>query len=204
MAAASELFLNLARSRIGVSFQPCAGDSEIVWFSAPEIRLGALAPVSEVAAALELDVDDIDTDSPVQLVSAGTAALIVPLRSLDALQRSRLNLDAYGSLAAEGFPPLLYQFTRETIAPNSDLTVRFFFEAHGAREDPATGNGAAFLGAYMLEHIVPHGEQRALRIEQGHAVHRPSLIQLRMQLRDGRRDIRVGGGVVPVLRGELL
>ena len=32
--------------------------------------------------------------------------------------------------------------------------MRFFFEAHGVREDPATGNGAAFLGAYLLAHRV--------------------------------------------------
>lgn len=30
----------------------------------------------------------------------------------------------------------------------NDLSARFFFEAHGVREDPATGNEAAFLGAH--------------------------------------------------------
>ena len=78
--------------------------------------------------------------------------MIVPLRSLEALRRSKLDLEAFAALAAAGFPPLVYVFCRQTHHAENDLCARFFFEAHGVREDPATGNGAAFLGAYLLEH----------------------------------------------------
>jgi len=203
-ADAPRVQLNLARARIGVRFEPDSDGRETIWFRAPPMLLGPYAPVPAVAAALGLEASDIDTATPVQLVSAGTAALMVPLRSLDALRRSRLDLERYRELAARGFPPLLYLFTRETFDPDKDFCVRFFFEAHGVREDPATGNGAAFFGAYLLEHTVPHGEQVALRIEQGHALHRPSLIELRMQLHDGLQDVEVGGRVVPIVQGKLM
>ncbi|MCP5306820.1 MAG: PhzF family phenazine biosynthesis protein [Chromatiaceae bacterium] len=201
---AAQIQLNLAKARIGVRFETDADGEEIVWFRAPPMTLGKTAPADAVAAALGLSPDDIDTTTPVQVVSAGTAAVMVPLRSQAALRRSRLHLDRYATLAADGFPPLLYQYTRETNSPANDLCVRFFFEAHGVREDPATGNGAAFLGAYLLAHAVPPGDMLTLRIEQGHALRRPSLIRLRAQRRDDEQDVQVGGRVVPIVQGALL
>ncbi|MGV7235444.1 MAG: PhzF family phenazine biosynthesis protein, partial [Nitrosomonadaceae bacterium] len=109
----------------------------------------------------------------------------------------------YNTLAAKGFPPLVYLFCRETRQPENDLCVRFFFEAHGVREDPATGNGAAFLGAYLLEHDSFHGTDLSLRIEQGHEVRRPSLIMLRASRSDEIPEVSVGGHVIPTVQGEL-
>lgn len=203
VATTAGLRLNLRKSSVPVAFESATDGTETVWFRAPPMRLGAYAPVSDVASALGLGVEDIDSDMPVQLVSAGTAALIVPLRTLDALRRSRLDLDRFERLSADGFPPMLYQFTHETLAADNDMSARFFFEAHGEREDPATGNGAAFLGAYMLEHMLPQGQHRVLRIEQGHALHRPSLIQVRMQLNEGQQDVSVGGQVLQIAQGYL-
>ena len=67
------------------------------------------------------------------------------------------------------------------------------------REDPATGNGAAFLGAYLLEHRLFPGTSFSLRIEQGHEVHRPSLVLLRARIAGGSREVRVGGRVIPIV-----
>ncbi|MDO9636067.1 MAG: PhzF family phenazine biosynthesis protein, partial [Thiobacillus sp.] len=76
-----------------------------------------------------------------------------------------------------------------------------FFEAYGVREDPATGNGAAFLGAWLLEHR--RYTHLSLRIEQGHEMNRPSLVLLRAQAAAGVRRVQVGGRVVPVSQREL-
>jgi len=84
-----------------------------------------------------------------------------------------------------------------------DLSARFFFEANGVREDPATGNGAAFLGAYLLEHGLVATPQFSLRIEQGRELGRPSVILLHAGESDGRREISVGGSVILTMRGEL-
>ncbi|MES9976464.1 MAG: PhzF family phenazine biosynthesis protein, partial [Candidatus Thiodiazotropha sp.] len=83
-------------------------------------------------------------------------------------------------------------------------SARFYFEAHGVREDPATGNGAAFLGAYLLAHKRYPESGLSLRIEQGHEVRRPSLIMLRARMLNGVPEVAVGGNVIPTLRGELL
>ena len=196
--------MNLDVGQVPVTFESSNDGRELVWFLAPQMSLGSTSTREPFAAALGLSVDDIDTRAPIQMISAGTSAMLVPLCSLDALRRSRLNLEAYAALADEGFPPLVYLFCNQTHQPQNDICVRFFFEAHGVREDPATGNGAAFLGAYLLEHQYFPGSGLSVRIEQGYEVRRPSLVMLRARMHNGAREVSVGGYVIPAVQGELL
>lgn len=196
--------LNLAVGQVPVTFESDADGEETAWFFAPPSELGGVCERAAMAAALGLDEADLADDGPIQQVSAGTSAMIVPLHSLEALRRAKLDLDAYASLLARGFPPLTYLFCRQTLDARNDLSARFFFEAHGVREDPATGNGAAFLGVYLLEHGLFGGGDLSLRIEQGHEVRRPSLVRVRARKVGGSREVSVGGRNIPVARGELL
>jgi trans-2,3-dihydro-3-hydroxyanthranilate isomerase len=201
---AAEIRLNLAVGPLAVRFEIDTSGREAAWFQAPAVQLGTLCAHAEIAPALGLRLEDLDTAYPVQMAAAGTAAMLVPLSSLDALRRARLNLDRYASLAQQGLPPLTYLFCRETRTPGYDLAARFFFEAHGVREDPATGNGAAFLGHWLLRHAYFPQPRLDLRIEQGQEVQRPSLVLLRAA-RDGEQTrVSVGGYVVATLKGELL
>ncbi len=202
--ASTPLRLNLAVGPVPVTFERSADEGETTWFQAPQAMPGATCAREPVAAALGISPEDIDTSSPIRQMTAGISALIVPLRSLDALRRCKLDLDIFAPLAAQGFPPLVYLFCRQTRHSRNDLSARFFFEAHGVREDPATGNGAAFLGAYLLEHRVYPESRLSLRIEQGHEVNRPSQVLLRAETLAGRHTVSVGGRVIPVVRGELL
>lgn len=203
-AASDPVRLNLAVGQVPVSFESSAGGSEAAWFLAPPVLLGATCAAERIATALGIPPEDIETRAPVQQLSTGVSAMIVPLRSLKALRRSRLDLEAFAPLASEGFPPLVYLFCSETHHRENDLCARFFFDAHGVREDPATGNGAAFLGAYLLEHRFFPGSDLSLRIEQGYEIRRPSLVMLRARTVGRSREVRVGGQVVPTVRGELL
>jgi trans-2,3-dihydro-3-hydroxyanthranilate isomerase len=204
MESSECVLLNLEVGQVPVSFEATSDGRELVWFVAPPMSLGATSDHEPFATALGLSAADIDTTTPIQMVSASTSATIVPLNSLDALHRSKLNLDVFTPLADKGFPPLVYLFCRQTYQPGNDLSVRFFFEAHGVREDPATGNGAAFLGAYLLEHQNLTDSDLNLRIEQGHELRRPSLIMLRAQTKNGNHEVNVGGYVIPTVQGELL
>ncbi|MGH8746992.1 MAG: PhzF family phenazine biosynthesis protein [Burkholderiales bacterium] len=202
--ATAAVRLNLACGQILVEFESSVERRDVAWFLAPPVSLGATCAREPIAKALGISTEDIETKIPVQTLSAGTSAMIVPVRSLAALRRSRLDLDAFAPLAAEGFPPLVYLFCAETRQSGNDLSARFFFEAHGVREDPATGNGAAFLGAYLLQHQVPRGGALSLRIEQGFEIRRPSLVLLRAKSDGHIREVSVGGRVIPVVQGRLL
>lgn len=200
----TQVRLNIAVGQVPVTFECSADGREVAWFLAPPMSLGVMSAREPVAAALGLSPEDIETRAPIQVISAGTSAMIVPLCSLDALRRSKLDLEVFSALAAEGFPPLVYLFSHQTYQLQNDLCARFFFEADGVREDPATGNGAAFLGAYLLEYRLFPGSDLSIQIEQGYEIRRPSLILLRARMRNGAREVSVGGYVIPTLQGELI
>jgi trans-2,3-dihydro-3-hydroxyanthranilate isomerase len=199
-SASARIYLNLGLGQIPVDFELDANGNELCWFVAPPMTLGAVIDPQEMASVLGLEADEIDSRTPVQVVGAGTAAIIVPLRNRDALQRARLDLSRFAPLAAAGHPPLTYLYCRETRDDRNDITARFFFEAGDVREDPATGNGAAFLGAYLLHHDDPDSGELHLRIEQGEQLQRSSLIHLQAN----SKQLRVGGSVVATVTGELL
>ncbi len=71
-------------------------------------------------------------------------------------------------------------------------------------EDPATGSAAGCCAAWMVRHgLAAAGEQAV--IEQGLEVSRPSRIFVRAEVESGQIvDVRVGGHVVEVARGELV
>jgi trans-2,3-dihydro-3-hydroxyanthranilate isomerase len=198
------ILMNLMIGQIPVTFGSSPDGREIAWFRGPSVLLGKTCHRDQIAIALGISEEDIDDKGPVQQLSAGTSVMMVPLRSLEALRRSRLNIAAFAPLAARGFPPLVYLFCAETHSPENDLCARFFFNAHGVREDAATGNGAAFLGTYLLEHRLFAESRLSLRIEQGHEVRRPSLILLDAQMSSEGPVVNVGGGVISTVQGELL
>lgn len=198
------LRLNLGVGQVPVRFEEDAEGKELTWLSAPPIELGSTFAAEQVAAALRLTPDDIDDRAPVQRVSAGISVTIVPLRGLDALRRSGLDLEAFAPLGPEGSLPVVYLFCPEARSDKNDLSARLFFDANGVREDPATGSATACLGSYLLEHEYFPGPEISLRIEQGYDINRPSLLLLRAREVDGLRKILVGGHVIPTASGQLL
>jgi trans-2,3-dihydro-3-hydroxyanthranilate isomerase len=201
---AEEVRLNLPVGQIPVGFESSAAEGELVWLTAPPIEAREICDRSQIARALQLAEGDIEDRTPVQQLHAGAVMTIVPIRSLDALRRAKLDLEAFAPLAAKGFNPYLYLFCPEPISDENDLCARFFFEVFGLREDPATGSAAAMLGAYLLEHDYFPEDELSLRIEQGYEIDRPSLLRLRAKRTGEGREIAVGGRVIPIAEGRLL
>jgi trans-2,3-dihydro-3-hydroxyanthranilate isomerase len=202
--AGSGVQLNLKVGPVPVEFEPSGGGRELAWLTAPPISLGPTCDAARIAPALGLEPHEIDDCAPVQQLVAGGGMVFVPVRSLDALRRARFDVEAYAPLAAEGFNSYVYVFCREPIHEEDHLCARFFFDALGMREDPATGSATAMLGAYLLEHRYFPDDELSLRIEQGYEIQRPSLLRLKAKKTAAGRDISVGGHVVPVAEGKLL
>jgi trans-2,3-dihydro-3-hydroxyanthranilate isomerase len=188
---------------LGVGAVPVRFDGDLAWLTAPPIRLGETYDHAAIAAAVGLSADDLDTRYPVQRIDAGIVVTTVPLRTLDALKRSRLDAEKFTSFADQDFPAV-HLFCPEPYAAGNDLAARFFFEAAGPREDPATGSATACLGAYLFAHDYFATPGFSLRVEQGVEIGRPSLLYLEGRRVAGEVEIQVGGRVIPSVRGELL
>lgn len=198
------ILLNLSVGQVPVVFERGSDQRDIAWFLAPPVKFGRSLNKQGIANGVGLEVDDIDGLFPIQEVSAGVSAIMVPLTSLDALRRVEWDVNAYSNLVSQDFPSLYYFFCRETYNVDNDLCARFFFYANGVREDPATGNGAAFLGNYLLRYRVFKYNELSLRIEQGQQVQRPSLVRLKAKMQGEEPAVYVGGKVVTTVVGKLL
>jgi trans-2,3-dihydro-3-hydroxyanthranilate isomerase len=193
---ASELVLRLGVGPVPVRF---ASDG-VAWLTAPPARFEKQEPLELVASALGLPRDALHADLPVEAQVAGVSQLFVPLRDRDALARCRIEAGAYERLIASGAPASLYAFARGARDAANDFSVRLFAPALGVPEDPATGSAAGWLGAYLLRHRVLGAGPIDVRLEQGHELHRPSLLRVRASA----SGVEVGGRVIRVARGEWL
>jgi trans-2,3-dihydro-3-hydroxyanthranilate isomerase len=133
-----------------------------------------------------------------QIVSTGLPTAIVPLSEPDSLERVQPDFAAIdaalaGTQPSVGESPNFYLVWADLEA--GEARARMFATIVPGGEDPATGSAAGPLGAYLAERA---GLER-VRIRQGEEMGRPSVLEVEMV--DGRP--RVGGGVVPVIDGEV-
>lgn len=172
-------------------------------FDAPRVpaREKHYDDVAAVAAALSLDESDIGFDAHRPGVwTAGNSIAFVPVVSLAAIARARVDAARFGTVFADVTGAFLY--TREVVREGSDVHARMFAPLHGIAEDPATGSAAAAFAGVAVAYERPGDGDHALVIEQGFEMGRPSLIHLGVEV-DGGALIRasVGGDVVMVAQG---
>jgi trans-2,3-dihydro-3-hydroxyanthranilate isomerase len=148
----------------------------------------------QFAAALNLEVEQLSRDLPLEVVSTGLRYLIVPIE--EGLEQARIvRADFLGLLRTVNaqFAYVLDVRELEGRHWNND----------GVMEDVATGSGAGTVGAYLTKHgRVAAGDEFILR--QGRFLGRPSEIRVRSEGAPVEiTRVQVGGDVALVGRGTL-
>jgi trans-2,3-dihydro-3-hydroxyanthranilate isomerase len=165
---------------------------------------------AEIARALGRDIDDLDENLPIQIISTGMSFLAVPIRSLADLGQCRVNAPSLAEFYTRVGTTGCLAFTRETIEVGTARAhARMFAPADNIPEDPATGSAAGALAGYLIYHQAVVVESKDGRskfvIEQGDFMDRPSRINVEVKGgAGGIEEVRVGGPSVVVMRGELL
>jgi len=195
--------------RIGpvpVELEGDPGRPSFIWMSQQDATFDpALENREAVAHALGLNVSDLWPAAPIQPGSTGNKFLFVPLRDKVAVDRAALDVRAI--LEAMGERPRMGIFV---FAPDPDVSAgrvysrMFGPHSSGIPEDLATGSASGPLGAYLaLNGMVRSSDDVRIVSEQGTQMGRQSFVHIRLTARGGTvTNIRVGGGVVPVLEGE--
>jgi trans-2,3-dihydro-3-hydroxyanthranilate isomerase len=160
---------------------------------------GQIHDPEAVARALGIEVSDLDPSAPVQTVSTGIGFAIVPLRSLKTLQSFSLYWPKVAEYLKRTDAKFFYLVCRETLDREATLHARMIFY-NG--EDPATGSAAGCCTGWAVRYAVLASEKQGM-IEQGIEMMRPSKIYMRAKRHDDSVvDVRIGGSVVQVFRGE--
>lgn len=158
----------------------------------------------KIAQALGLSLNCLDDTLPVQVVSTGFPALLVPVGSLQAMQEIALNLQALHEILEPLEIDMIYPFCRETVKTENTVHSRAFAPRLGISEDPATGSVAGAMGAYWASLENSQDIELDMVIEQGYEMERPSIINVEVSKQGGKvQKIRVGGKTQPVFTGRI-
>jgi len=200
-----EVKLNLKIGQIPVSFSYRSGEADILWMKQVAPVFGRRFEAIDAAQALNLKVDQIDTNFPLQEVSTGLPFIIVPLKNLDAVRACYIDRVGFLKLIDQAEAKSLFVFCPETYDPENDINARMFDDYHGLSEDPATGSANGCLAAYLVKYRYYGSTEIDVKVEQGYEIGRPSRLLLRaVEDESGSIAVSVGGKVIMVARGELV
>jgi trans-2,3-dihydro-3-hydroxyanthranilate isomerase len=197
---APEVVLDLNVGKVPVRFEEKPGQPVFGEMTQVDPEFGPRHDREAVVRASGLRDGDIDPSLPIQTVSTGVPFTVVPIRGLEIMRNLHVDLRGSEEYLKRSGGKFFYFVSRETVDPAARLHARMMFY-NG--EDPATGSAAGCAAAWMVAHGVAQPEERVL-IEQGVEMKRPSRIFVRASRKDDRVvNVRVGGNVVEVLRGEV-
>jgi trans-2,3-dihydro-3-hydroxyanthranilate isomerase len=197
---AIEVILDLNVGKVPVRFEDAPGTPAFGEMTQRDPEFGVQHDREAVVRATGLRDGDIDPELPIQTISTGMPFTIVPLRGLEVMRRLNVDLAGSAQYLEKSGGKFFYFVTRETTDSAARLHARMLFY-NG--EDPATGSAAGCAAAWMVANRIAQSNERVL-IEQGVEMLRPSRIFVRASRQDDRVvNVRVGGNVVEILRGEI-
>jgi trans-2,3-dihydro-3-hydroxyanthranilate isomerase len=180
---------------------PLEKEKGAIWMTQNKpVFFGEHADKKKIAELFNLLPDDIADRMPIEEVSTGNRMLIVPIKTLRAIQDAQCDVSKMRAFfGSELVGP--YTFSLETTDPSAAIHTRFFAPHLGILEDPATGSAAGPLTGYLLKHRV-FGDSFEILNEQGVEMGRPSKILMRGSVKDDDYCIQVGGNCAYVGKAE--
>jgi trans-2,3-dihydro-3-hydroxyanthranilate isomerase len=200
---AKTMTINLKIGEIPILFKFKGDFLTETWMEHKEPTFSGYFAPDLIADVLNINEGDIDGRFKIQEVSTGVPTIIVPLKSLDAIKRVKINQEKYTSLIKNTQAKTILVFCPEPYDKNNDLNVRFFADYYGVPEDPATGSANGCLAAYLVKQDYFGKSRIEVRVEQGYEIGRPSLLLLKAEEKAGKYFITVGGKVILVAKGVI-
>lgn len=191
------IYLNLEVGKIPVSVNE---ENFVMRQNQPEFGM-TFDDREMIGQIVNLRAEDVDYDFPVQVASTGLPCVVVPLNSVDAIERCVVNHKLFQEFIDTYEKCNYLVFAREG---ENRLRVRVFMDDPGFLEDPATGSANGNLAGYLLKYGYFGQNAIEYTVSQGSEMGRPSIIRVSATLDNGEYDIHVGGRVELVSEGEWL
>jgi trans-2,3-dihydro-3-hydroxyanthranilate isomerase len=205
----SKLILNYKIGPIEVEFL-----NDMLWMEQVNPSFRGNYDKSEVASFLNISLEDIDQDFPIEEVSTGLPSIIVPIKSKAAIERIKVDLEnwkifmkkneLFHTNSPSGRTTGIFVFTKETVHPENDFHARkFWYTPICALEDAATGSANGCLLGYLLKNKYLDTTKVKVRVEQGFEISRPSILELEGKIiAEDEYLVRVGGKVQKIASGD--
>lgn len=157
-----------------------------------------------ISNILNIDLDELDTRLPIQVVSTGLPAVIVPVKSTDSLNNCSINHRFYQDFIEQTIKSNIIIFSTESLKDKHLLNTRVYLDDSGFPEDPATGSANGNLAAYLSYYNFFDSNHVKYEVVQGVNMGRPSKLNIEFTKNKNSYDILVGGKVFLIAKGTWL
>jgi trans-2,3-dihydro-3-hydroxyanthranilate isomerase len=170
---------------------------------APRPELVAAPDPAAIARTLGLTAADVTPNGlRPEVIFAGVKHLIIPVASPEVLASLTPDTGALSALSRDLGVIGAYPFALLDPGAEAHARARLFAPFFGIPEDAATGSAAAPLGAYLHWHNLLPAGSNAFWYEQGIEMGRPSRLWVEVTKPEGALQVRVGGEVCLLGKGE--
>ncbi len=178
---------------------PVRIEGDILTMSQNPPVFGETVKKEEIAEVFGIDAECIRDDFPVQRVSTGLAAVLIPLKDRETLARVRTDRDAFERYLAE-HPDNFCSHFFFTDMKDGTFAARCLTEDYA--EDPATGSANGDLAGYLLKHDYFGKKDIRYTVIQGEDMGRRSVLRIHAAYEEEKWTIEVGGKCFLVAEGE--
>jgi trans-2,3-dihydro-3-hydroxyanthranilate isomerase len=187
--------------KLNVTLGPIAihQKEDLIWLKAAQPKFWDVFSKEDFTLFSNLKVSDFENQFPIQEVTTGSAFVMVGLSSKRALENLVLDKDKTDDWLKKHCKTMhrgLYFYYLE----GSELFSRMLCIEHNQLvEDAATGSASTCLQAYLLKN---YKTEFKLINYQGDYIGRPSQIHFKGKLTENEFDIKIGGKVQFIAKGE--
>lgn len=148
----------------------------------------------EIADSLNITVDEMLENLPVQIVSTALRDILVPIKSLDILNSINPDFKKVENISSKYNTVGYHIFTLESLN-ESNAHCRNFAPLYGIPEESAIGTSNGALACYLYKYgKLKHDHITNISIEQGYSMERPSEIKIALTTKEKEiTEVRVGG-----------
>ena len=162
-------------------------------------RFGGIVEKREIAEVFGIPENSISAEYPVQWVSTGLEAVIVPLKDRETLSQIKMDRTAFESYVRR-HPENYCNHLFFVNMGNFTLDARCLMENYG--EDPATGSANGNLAGYILRYNYFGTNDVRYTVVQGEDMGRRSVLHIHAAEYGDEWTIEVGGKVFLAAEGD--
>ncbi len=148
----------------------------------------------EIADSLNISTSQISDDLLVQVVSTGLRDIMVPVKSIEILDKLRPDMNKVKQISQKYNTIGYHVFSLESLY-GANAYCRNFAPLYGIPEESATGTSSGALGCYLYRNGKINEEQVSnIIFEQGYSMKKPSEIRVSIAVKENEIvEVKVGG-----------
>jgi trans-2,3-dihydro-3-hydroxyanthranilate isomerase len=177
------------------------GEDPVIWLTTPPIEKLGEYPRERCAAMVRLQLSQLLSDVPCELLSAGNAFIFIAVDRPQTVDQARLDIATFEDIVkGRSTPTQVFVFA----ATDTGAYSRMFGPQIGVPEDPATGSATGPLALFMMKYgLVASADGTRFVSEQGTAMGRQSFLHVHVRGNGGVYGIDVGGHVAELAKGVM-